>query len=102
MCKQSFESCGHSVDLYKFVLICTNNLWNYGATLFPHLSHSTFQAVAEDEEEMDDIVNDPEFLQNVLEGLPGVDPQSEAIQTAMGQLQQQQKDGNKKQDGDKK
>ena len=58
-----------------------------------------FQGSGE-EEEMDDIVNDPAFLQNVLEGLPGVDPQSEAIQTAMGQLQQQK--DNKNKDKDKK
>lgn len=53
---------------------------------------------------MDEVINDPEFLQSVLEGLPGVDPQSEAIRSAMGQLTQQQgqkndgsdKDNNKK------
>ena len=48
---------------------------------------------------MTEVINDPEFLQSVLEGLPGVDPQSEAIRSAMGQLTQP-KDESKK--GDKK
>ena len=39
-------------------------------------------------------MNDPAFLQSVLEGLPGVDPESPAIRSAMGQLTQ--KDGQKK------
>ena len=55
------------------------------------------------DEDMAEVINDPEFLQSVLEGLPGVDPQSEAIQSAMGQLAQQKDDkkSNKKKD-DKK
>lgn len=31
-------------------------------------------------------MNDPAFLQSVLENLPGVDPQSEAVRSAMGTL----------------
>lgn len=49
-----------------------------------------------DEEDMSSLMNDPAFLQGVLEGLPGVDPDSEAIRSAMGQLQ-----GEKKSDQDK-
>lgn len=45
-------------------------------------------------------MNDPEFLQSVLENLPGVDPQSEAIRSAMGALSQQQ-DKSKKDKDDK-
>ena len=41
-------------------------------------------------------MNDPDFLQSVLENLPGVDPQSEAIQNAMSSLTQ--KDGAKKEE----
>lgn len=44
---------------------------------------------------MAEVINDPEFLQSVLEGLPGVDPQSEAIKSAMGQLAQQKEDSKK-------
>ena len=33
-----------------------------------------------------DVVNDPEFLQNVLESLPGVDPNSEPIRSAVSAL----------------
>ena len=48
------------------------------------------------------MVNDPEFLQSVLEGLPGVDPSSEAIRNAMGQLTQQgDKSGENKDKKDK-
>lgn len=55
------------------------------------------------------MISDPEFLQSVLEGLPGVDPQSEAIRSAIGQLTDkngsQSKKGNSGRDdkkGDKK
>lgn len=41
-----------------------------------------------EEEDYSDVINDPEFLQSVLEGLPGVDPSSEEIRNAMGQLTQ--------------
>ena len=51
-------------------------------------------------------MNDPAFLQSVLESLPGVDPQSEEIRNAMGQLTGHKKDdkkAEKKDDsGDKK
>ena len=50
------------------------------------------------------MVDDPEFLQSVLEGLPGVDPSSEAIRNAMGQLSSSKTDskdekGKEKKDG---
>ncbi|KAI0213759.1 26S proteasome non-ATPase regulatory subunit 4 [Lamellibrachia satsuma] len=48
----------------------------------------------EDDEDYSEVINDPAFLQSVLEGLPGVDPQSDAIRQAMGQLTQ--KDGAEK------
>lgn len=39
----------------------------------------------------DDVISDPEFLQSVLENLPGVDPQSEAIRDAVGSLNKDKK-----------
>lgn len=48
-------------------------------------------------------MQDPEFLQSVLENLPGVDPNNEAIRNAMGSLASQS--GNKqegKKDDEKK
>lgn len=39
----------------------------------------------QDEEDYD-VMQDPEFLQSVLENLPGVDPNNEAIRNAMGSL----------------
>lgn len=51
------------------------------------------------DEDYSEMVNDPEFLQSVLEGLPGVDPQSDAIRSAMGQLTQSK--GNAPKDKDK-
>ncbi|XP_051261910.1 26S proteasome non-ATPase regulatory subunit 4 isoform X1 [Dicentrarchus labrax] len=43
---------------------------------------------AKDEEDYD-VMQDPDFLQSVLENLPGVDPNNEAIRNAMGSLASQ-------------
>ncbi|KAJ4930624.1 hypothetical protein JOQ06_024933 [Pogonophryne albipinna] len=43
---------------------------------------------ATDEEDYD-VMQDPEFLQSVLENLPGIDPNNEAIRNAMGSLASQ-------------
>lgn len=59
--------------------------------------------VIEQEEDDYDVMQDPEFLQSVLENLPGVDPNNEAIRNAMGSLASQT--GNKpdgKKDEEKK
>jgi len=55
-------------------------------------------ASGEKDEDYSEVINDPEFLQSVLEGLPGVDPQSEAIRSAMGALQKDDKKDGKKED----
>ncbi|XP_013381757.1 26S proteasome non-ATPase regulatory subunit 4 isoform X2 [Lingula anatina] len=61
-----------------------------------------------EDEDYSEVMNDPEFLQNVLENLPGVDPQSEAIRSAVGSLTKKGEDtkGEKKDEsgdkGDKK
>lgn len=47
------------------------------------------------DEDYSDVMNDPAFLQQVLENLPGVDPQDEAIQSAVSSMT---KDGGKKDD----
>ena len=48
------------------------------------------------EEDDYDVMQDPEFLQSVLENLQGVDPNNEAIRNAMGSLASQAtKDGKK-------
>ena len=55
----------------------------------------------EEDEDYSEVISDPAFLQSVLEGLPGVDPDSEAIRSAMGQLTQkdeEKKDDKKKDD----
>lgn len=49
-------------------------------------------------EEYAEVMNDPAFLQSVLENLPGVDPQSEAIRNAMSTIK---KDKDEKDDKDK-
>lgn len=59
--------------------------------------------LTEQEEDDYDVMQDPEFLQSVLENLPGVDPNNEAIRNAMGSLASQT--GNKpdgKKDEEKK
>ncbi|XP_074784900.1 putative PIP5K1A and PSMD4-like protein [Athene noctua] len=54
------------------------------------------------EEDDYDVMQDPEFLQSVLENLPGVDPNNEAIRNAMGSLASQAKDGKERKDEEKK
>merc|ERR1712098_304339 len=56
-----------------------------------------------EEEDYSEVMNDAAFVQSVLENLPGVDPQSEAIRNAMTSLtkpEDQDKDTDKK-DGKK-
>ena len=51
-----------------------------------------------DDDDYLEVVSDPAFLQSVLENLPGVDPQSEDVRRAMGNIAGQQpppKDGDK-------
>ncbi|XP_063231500.1 26S proteasome non-ATPase regulatory subunit 4 isoform X2 [Bacillus rossius redtenbacheri] len=55
----------------------------------------------EGDDDYSEMMNDPEFLQSVLENLPGVDPQSEAIRQAVGSLSKD-KDKEKDKDKDKK
>jgi len=49
-------------------------------------------------EDYSEVMNDPAFLQSVLQNLPGVDPQSEAVRNAMGALKD---DKSEKKEGDK-
>lgn len=49
----------------------------------------------------EDLTQDRDFLQQVLENLPGVDPNSEAIQSAMSSLTKGDK-SDKDKDSDKK
>ncbi|KAK3921849.1 26S proteasome non-ATPase regulatory subunit 4 [Frankliniella fusca] len=50
------------------------------------------------DEDLTEVMNDPAFLQSVLENLPGVDPQSEAVRQAVGSLSKDKE----KQEKDKK
>lgn len=63
----------------------------------------TCHRLLQDEEDYD-VMQDPEFLQSVLENLPGVDPNNEAIRNAMGSLASQtgSKSDNKKDEEKKK
>merc|ERR1712106_232404 len=51
------------------------------------------------EEDYSEAMNDPAFLQSVLQNLPGVDPQSEAVRNAMGAMKE---DKEEKKEDDKK
>jgi len=53
-------------------------------------------------EDYSEAMNDPAFLQNVLENLPGVDPQSEAVKSAMGAVTGEAKGKKDGKDKDKK
>jgi 26S proteasome regulatory subunit N10 len=43
------------------------------------------------DEDYNEVITDPEFLQSVLENLPGVDPQSEAIRSTVDSLNKDKK-----------
>jgi 26S proteasome regulatory subunit N10 len=47
-------------------------------------------------------MNDPAFLQSVLQDLPGVDPDSEAVRAAMRAMKDEKKDEKKDQKDEKK
>ncbi|CAN7938103.1 unnamed protein product [Ixodes hexagonus] len=49
-------------------------------------------AAVRTQEDEDELIRDPAFLRQVLESLPGVDPQSEAVRNALGSLARQDKD----------
>lgn len=53
------------------------------------------------EEDYATVMSDTAFLQSVLENLPGVDPQSEAVRQAVGSLQNKDKDKEKDKTKDK-
>jgi len=56
----------------------------------------------EEEQDFSEVMADPAFLESVLQNLPGVDPQSQAVKEAVGSLTQQDKDKDNKDDKDKK
>ncbi|XP_064630340.1 26S proteasome non-ATPase regulatory subunit 4-like [Lineus longissimus] len=58
-------------------------------------SKQSTQTSKDDEDDYSEVMNDPAFLQSVLGSLPGVDPQSEAIQKAMGYLTQKEEEDTK-------
>lgn len=72
----------------------------YKLNCYSFAEESTSSAAAAKEEPMEvegdedysEVMNDPAFLQSVLENLPGVDPQSEAIRQAVGSLKDKKKD----------
>lgn len=49
-----------------------------------------------------EVMNDPAFLQSVLQNLPGVDPQSDAVRSAMGAIQDDKEKKDKDKDEEKK
>lgn len=53
------------------------------------------------EEDYSEVMNDPDFIQSVLENLPGVDPQSDAVRQAVGLVSKDSKDKDSKNDKDK-
>merc|ERR1712045_562903 len=54
------------------------------------------------DEDYSEAMNDPAFLQSVLESLPGVDPQSDAVRQAVGAMSRSGTDNTKKEDSEKK
>jgi len=63
------------------------------------------QSQDKNEDDYSEAMNDPAFLQSVLESLPGVDPQSDAVRQAVGAMSKSsssKKDTEKKDDKDEK
>jgi len=58
--------------------------------------------VDDKDQDYSEVMNDPAFLQSVLQNLPGVDPQSEAVRNAMGAMKDTKKDDKDEKKSDKK
>lgn len=58
--------------------------------------------VDDKDQDYSEVMNDPAFLQSVLQNLPGVDPDSEAVRAAMGAMKDEKKDEEKKDKKDEK
>ena len=71
-------------------------VFNFGVVSKQGFTVQTIYGVVYVIQEDEDLTQDRDFLQQVLENLPGVDPNSEAIQSAMSSLT---KDSSKKGDG---
>merc|ERR1712110_827591 len=54
--------------------------------------------VDDKDQDYSEVMNDPEFLQSVLQNLPGVDPESEAVKKAVEGAKEENKDKDKKDD----
>merc|ERR1711862_287292 len=52
--------------------------------------------VDDKDQDYSEVMNDPAFLQSVLQNLPGVDPDSEAVKAAMGAMKEEKKKEDKK------
>jgi len=61
-------------------------------------SKSESMDVDEKDQDYSEVMNDPAFLQSVLQNLPGVDPQSEAVKKAVEGAKEENKDKDKKDD----
>ncbi len=57
---------------------------------------------SKDDEDYSEAMNDPAYLQSVLESLPGVDAQSEAVRSAVGAIAGVSVDSENKKDDEKK
>lgn len=71
----------------------------------PKLTESRMETEDEEknaeDEDLAEVMNDPEFLQSVLEGLPGVDPDSDAVRSAVSKLSKPDPKKSDKKDGSK-
>nr|CAG4645625.1 EOG090X08NC [Lynceus sp. MCZ IZ 141354] len=67
----------------------------------PVKEEKTAESEAKKDEDYDEVMSDPAFLQSVLENLPGVDPSSDAVRNALGALTQDKTKGKKDEKKDK-
>lgn len=67
------------------------DLWSFAAESGA-AKQEPMEVEGDDDEDYSAVMNDPTFLQSVLESLPGVDPQSEAVRQAVGSLKDKKKE----------
>ena len=78
------------------------NVVKHSSFFIQTTSTPSAQEPMEEDQDYSEVMNNPEFLQHLVGSLPGVDPNSAAIQNALQALTGNQDDDNKNDKDDKK
>ena len=88
-----------------FLVVLCSKTWNFpflwiDGPISQQAKRAKEEEISMDiDEDMNEVITDPAFLQSVLENLPGVDPQSEAIRDVVGSLNKDNKNDKETKDG---